>query len=140
MFCRMMESELTIIYTITMLGFDTVFEFSRHHCVAVCAFLVPANLLTTLITLLLLFLKTPVDRIRIAASFATIFAFSLFLHICTWLMIGVITPVTFILFGLGTMCLSINISALIYSQKWQNVLAFLTQMIAKYSTKLARSN
>lgn len=123
-----------------MLGFDTIFEFSRHHCVAVCAFLVPANLLTTIITMFLLFFKTPVDRIRIAASFAAIFAFSLFLHISTWLMIGVITPVTFILFGLGTICLSINISAIIYTQKWQNLLAFLTQMISLYSSKLARSN
>jgi hypothetical protein len=99
-----------------MLEFEPVFEFSRQHCVAICAFLVPANLLTSLQTLICLFLNRPFLQIRFVATLAIVFAASLFLHISTWMAIGVVTPVTFILFSLGMSCLVFNLVAINYAQ------------------------
>ena len=100
-----------------LLIFEPIFEFSRQNCVAICAFLVPANLLTTFLTLILLFTRRPQTQIRLATTLSIIFAFTLFLHVSTWFIIGVITPVTFILFGLGSTCLTIAILANIYRHK-----------------------
>lgn len=91
-----------------MLDFTPVFEFSRNHCVAICAFLVPANLLATLQTFLLFFWKRPLSQVRLAAAFASIFAFTLFLHVGTWFIIGVVMIPTFVLLALGSICLLIN--------------------------------
>ena len=97
-----------------MLYLEPIFEFSRQNCVAICSFLVPANLLATIMTLTLLGMQRPLSQMKVSVSFATIFALTLFLHIATWFMIGVITPVTFILAGLGTTCLLINLVAIVY--------------------------
>ena len=40
---------------------------------------------------------------------AITFALTLFLHVATWFIIGVITPVTFILAGLGATCIITNL-------------------------------
>lgn len=100
-----------------LLIFEPIFEFSRQNCVTICAFLVPANLITTLLTLILLFTQHSRIRIRLATTLSFIFAFTLFLHVSTWFIIGVVTPVTFILFGLGATCLAIVILANIYRHK-----------------------
>lgn len=99
-----------------MLLFEPIFEFSRHNCVAICSFLVPANLITTIITLILVATQGSVLKMRWSSAIAILFASTLFLHVSTWFIIGVITPVTFILFGLGATCLSIDILAVIYRQ------------------------
>jgi hypothetical protein len=131
-----------------MLNLEPVFEFSRNNCIAICAFLVPANLLITVQILISLAIERPDGRggagtgltrgrgelapqpltsvphskppwqIRLAVALAITFALTLFLHVFTWFSIGVVTPVTFILFGLGTTCLAINIWASIYWQKF----------------------
>ena len=100
-----------------LLTFEPIFEFSRQHCVAICSFLVPANLLTTSLTLILLFTQRPLAQMRLATILSIVFALTLFLHVSTWFMIGVITPVTFILFGLGATCLAVAILANIYRHK-----------------------
>ena len=100
-----------------MLDFQPIFEFSRNNCVAICSFLVPANLITTIATLALVIVNQPLLKIRWSMSIASIFAIALFLHVSTWFIIGVITPVTFILFGLGSTCLAINTLAIIYRQE-----------------------
>ncbi|MDJ0690525.1 MAG: hypothetical protein QNJ41_18700 [Xenococcaceae cyanobacterium MO_188.B32] len=100
-----------------LLNFEPIFEFSRQNCVAICAFLVPANLLTTALNLILLFTQRSQTQIRLAISLSVIFAFTLFLHVSTWFIIGVVTPVTFILLGLGATCLTIAILADIYRHK-----------------------
>ncbi len=97
-----------------MLYLEPIFEFSRQNCVNICSFLVPANLLVTILTLTLLGMQRPLSQIKISVSVATIFALTLFLHIATWFIIGVITPVTFILAGLGTTCLLTNLVAIFY--------------------------
>ena len=97
--------------------FEPIFEFSRQYCVAICSFLVPANLLTTSLTLILTFTQRPRAQMRLATILSIIFALTLFFHVSTWFIIGVITPVTFILFGLGATCLAIAILANIYRHK-----------------------
>ena len=105
--------------------FEPIFEFSRHNCVAICSFLVPANLITTIVTLLLVATEQSLSKMRWSRAIASIFAVTLFVHISTWFVVGVITPVTFILFGLGTTCLVVNILAVMYAKE-----------IAEISTKL----
>jgi hypothetical protein len=83
-------------------------EFSRIHCVSICAFLIPANLLATALTLGLSFVQAPTRQISAAAGLATLLALTLFLHVGTWFSIGVVMPATFILSGLGLTCLVTN--------------------------------
>ncbi len=96
-----------------MFDLEPIFEFSRQNCVAICSFLVPANLLATLLTLVFLAMQRPLLQIKTVVTIGTILALSLFLHIATWFIIGVITPVTFILAGLGTTCLVIHLVAVV---------------------------
>lgn len=87
----------------------SLLDFSRSNCAGICAFLVPANLVATSTTLVLLFLQRPQIRwTTVAGSFAAI---TLFLHVATWLIIGVVSPVTFLLSGLASTCLVINLLA-----------------------------
>lgn len=97
-----------------MFDLETIFQFSRDNCVAICAFLVPINLLTTIQTFVLLWWQRPLWQLRLSATIAIAFALTLFLHIATWFIIGVITPVTFILAGLGATCIVINLALVIY--------------------------
>lgn len=106
-----------------MLDLQPIFEFSRNHCVAICSFLVPANLFTTVATLGLVIMNQSLLKISWSMGIASIFAITLFLHVSTWFIIGVITPVTFILFGLGTTCLVINALAFIYRQSIAQVIS-----------------
>ena len=100
-----------------MFDLEPLFEFSRNNCIAICAFLVPANLLTTLQTMILVFLKRSILISRLSAAIAITFALTLFLHVATWFVIGVVTPVTFILGALGTTCILINLLVIAYRNK-----------------------
>ena len=100
-----------------MFDFQPLFEFSRQHCVAICSFLVPANLITTVTTLILVAQGQSLTKMRWSRGIASILAIVLFLHVSTWFMIGIITPVTFILFGLGSTCLIVNLLAVAYRQE-----------------------
>ena len=99
-----------------MLDLEPIFEFSRHNCVAICSFLVPANLVATTTTVVLTLKQQSLSTIRWSTAIASVLALTLFLHVSTWFIIGVITPVTFILLGLGTTCLGVNALAIIYRQ------------------------
>ena len=112
-----------------MFGLEPIFEFSRNNCSAICSFLVPANLLTTVITITLAIENQSRSKILGSMGIASLLAIALFLHVSTWFIIGVITPITFILFGLGSTCLMINVLAVIYRQA-------ISQII---SSKLSRS-
>ncbi|MGV2827989.1 hypothetical protein [Myxosarcina sp. GI1(2024)] len=97
-----------------MFDLEPIFEFSRHNCATICAFLVPANLLTTILTIVLLVEEKSLLLMRLSVVIASVWAMTLFLHISTWFAIGVVTPVTFILFGLGSTCLLVNFLLLKY--------------------------
>ncbi|HAA30112.1 MAG TPA: hypothetical protein DCE56_23555 [Cyanobacteria bacterium UBA8553] len=95
-----------------MFDFNNLFEFSRTHCIAICAFLVPANLLFTLQTIIVTGLGRPQVQMRKAAVLACIPALVMVLHVFTWLMIGVIMAPTYILLALGSICLGTNFWAI----------------------------
>jgi hypothetical protein len=87
---------------------DWIFEFSRTHCLAICGFLVPANLLATLQTMIF----TPWLRFRpwvpLMVTVASFYAWVMVFHVFTWFAIGVVMAPTFILLFLATVCLTIN--------------------------------
>lgn len=91
---------------------NPLFEFSRSHCIAICAFLVPANLLATLQTLLFVWFKAPLQHIRLITGMASIYALIMVLHVLTWFMVGVVMLPTYVLSGLALVCLGINLGAI----------------------------
>ncbi|NCR58290.1 MAG: hypothetical protein GPJ01_11050 [Microcystis aeruginosa LL13-06] len=115
-----------------MIDFNTLAEFSRNYCISICAFLVPANLVTTVLTVLFLYFGRPTRQIFPIASLALLFAVTMFLHVSTWLMIGVVMAPTFILFGLGLTCFVINFQAISDRQS-------LEQLLHTGVSRLARS-
>lgn len=100
-----------------MVDFNPLLEFSRTHCIAICAFLVPANLLATLQTLLFVWFSRPVTQIYGIATVASLYALLMILHVMTWLTIGVVMLPTYILSFLGCLCLLINISAIVVAMQ-----------------------
>jgi hypothetical protein len=97
-----------------MLDFNTLSELSRANCAGICAFLVPANVLSTLLTIILTFINRPTLQIWQSAGFASIFAFVMILHVYTWFSIGVVMLPTFILLGLAITCLLTNLAAILW--------------------------
>lgn len=108
-----------------MFDFNTLLEFSRTNCVAICSFLVPANLLLTLQTIILTGLRRPQSQIRLAVILACIPALVMVFHVWTWFMIGVVMAPTFILLWLATTCLGLNFWALTQPQSMANLLTAL---------------
>lgn len=97
--------------------FDLICEFSRTHCIAICAFLVPANLLATLQTLIFMGLGTQKLQIRVMATIASFYAVVMVLHVVSWFLIGVVMAPTYILLALASLCLSINIWGIVHSER-----------------------
>jgi hypothetical protein len=111
-----------------MFDFNPLFEFSRTHCVTICTFLVPANLLTTLQTLILVGLHRPQIQVQRSTGVAGICALVMILHVLTWFMVGVVMLPTYILLFLGGACLGINLWAVFHSSSMRRLL------LATYST------
>ncbi|NJR64759.1 MAG: hypothetical protein HC772_04610 [Leptolyngbyaceae cyanobacterium CRU_2_3] len=93
-----------------MLDISAVFEFSRIHCIAICAVLVPANLLATLQTMLWVGFRRPFAYVQGMAAIAIAFALILILHVITWWTIGVVMAPTYILSALGCVCIATNLA------------------------------
>ena len=98
---------------------DAIFAFSHTYCVAICAVLVPWNLLTTVLTLGLVSWQPTAPglpnfprsrQLAIAAGIGG--SILMVLHVLTWFVVGVIQVQTFILFSLGVCCISLNLWAL----------------------------
>jgi hypothetical protein len=97
-------------------------ELSRQYCVAICAFLVPANLLATLQTLAMTVLQNR-SWLRQTVAIAGIgYAGLMVLHVFSWLSIGVIQAPTFILLSLGTVCFILNSWAMVRPHQLQQLL------------------
>ena len=107
-----------------MLDFNTLIEFSRNNCVGICAFLVPANILTTLFTIVLTFLNRPMLQVWISVGFACLFASIMLLHVYTWFMIGVVMPPTYILLSLAVTCLLTNLLVIIWRRNSLRLFSF----------------
>jgi uncharacterized membrane protein YqhA len=101
-----------------------LFEFSRNNCIAICGFLVPANMIATVQTMIFVGLRSPLvsnldsGAVRSQISImpiimmSIVYAIAMILHVFTWFLAGVVMAPTFILLSLGIVCLSINIWAI----------------------------
>lgn len=107
-----------------MLDFNTVTEFSHTYCIAICAFLVPANLLTTLQTVLLTRLKRHRVQVQVSVTAASLCAMTMIFHVFTWFVIGVVMPPTFILLLMAVTCLTINIWAIAHPASMLQLIGF----------------
>lgn len=100
-----------------MLDLAPLYDFSRTHCIAICAVLVPVNLLATLQTLLFVGFRRPLAQVRLMAGVSSVYALVLVLHVVTWLAIGVIMAPTYILTLLGCVCIGVNLGAMAIALK-----------------------
>ncbi len=118
-----------------MLDLNPLFEFSRNQCVAICAFLVPANLLATLQTLIFVGRHRSRFQIGIITTIASFYALLMILHVATWLMIGVIMVPTYVLLGLGCTCLAINGWAIAYPNSMRQLFQYVGQHLRQWFPK-----
>lgn len=108
---RYSEGNNNITLSLYMPDFTLLFDFSRQHCVAICAVLVPFNLVATLQTMLLTWFGRPLPQIMLMATVSSVYALLLLLHVYTWLAIGVVMLPTYILTVLSGVCWLINFAA-----------------------------
>ncbi len=101
-----------------MLDFSTLADFSRANCIGICAFLVPANLLATIFTIILAVLNRPKEQIWQSLSLASIFATAMIYHVYTWFAVGVVMLPTYILLALAITCLLTNFAAVILHKRY----------------------
>lgn len=115
-----------------MFDFNSLLHFSHAYCVAICAALVPLNLLATILTLILTGLHRPTADIVKVSGVAIAFAGIMVLHVLTWFVIGVVMVPTYVLLTLGTVCFAVNAWAILHSSSLHRLLNRLTD-VAKQS-------
>lgn len=101
-----------------MFDFHPLAEFSRNHCISICAFLVPANLVATSLTMIFTALRRPQVQVWQAAGIASIFALVMILHVFTWFLVGVVMVPTYVLLWLGSTCLLTNLGAVFLRRRF----------------------
>jgi hypothetical protein len=104
-----------------MLDLNSLAEFSRANCVSLCAFLVPANLVATIFTMVLTALRRPTYQIRGSAGVASLLALVMVLHVYTWFAVGIVMAPTYILLSLALSCLLTNIGAMLLQKRFVTV-------------------
>jgi hypothetical protein len=118
-----------------MLNLTTsIITFSHTYCVAICAFLVPANLLATVLTLVWIGLGH-FKRLWWSTTIANLFAILMVFHVLTWFLVGVVRVPTYVLLGLGCVCLSVNLWAIIRPAHQQNQMLQLIQISRFFISK-----
>ena len=116
-----------------MFDLNSIAEFSRCHCIGICAFLVPTNLLLASAALFSTALDRSPRTIYTIVSIGVFPAIALFLHVATWWAIGIVMLPTFILPILAMTCLAIYAYAVINRQHLRNLLMTIFEFtIAKY--------
>jgi hypothetical protein len=121
-----------------MLELSSIAEFSRCHCIGICAFLVPTNLGLAIATLLFTGLNRSPRTIYTTIGLGILPAIVLLLHVVTWWSIGVVMLPTFILPMLAVTCLAIYAYALFKPAHMRNLLLTISKIsIAKYQQLLA---
>ncbi|NMG20624.1 hypothetical protein [Brasilonema bromeliae] len=101
-----------------MLDFNTLTAFSSTYCIGICAFLIPANLISTLSTIILTLLSRPAIQIWQSAGIASFFALLMILHVFAWFMMGVVMAPTYILLVLGSICLLANFMTILSHRRF----------------------
>ncbi|GAA6617769.1 hypothetical protein [Scytonema sp. NUACC26] len=104
-----------------MLDLNSLAELSRGNCVSLCAFLVPANLVATIVTMVLTALHRPTHQIRRSAGVAGLLALIMVLHVYTWFAVGIVLAPTYILLSLALSCLLTNIGAILLQKRFTTV-------------------
>ena len=115
-----------------MLDFNTVTEFSHTYCIGICAFLVPANLLTTLYTGILTALNRPRRQVWASAAVAGLWATAMLFHVFTWFAIGVVMPPTYILLAMAISCLTINVWAVAHPSSMMQLIGVLVSAFREF--------
>ncbi|MFS8119173.1 MAG: hypothetical protein ACMG55_11875 [Microcoleus sp.] len=115
-----------------MLDFNTVTEFSHTYCIGICAFLVPANLLTTLQTGILTGLNRPRMQVWASAAVAGLWATAMLFHVFTWFAIGVVMPPTYILLAMAISCLTINVWAVAHPSSMMQLIGVLVSAFREF--------
>jgi hypothetical protein len=116
-----------------MLELNSIAEFSRCHCIGICAILVPTNLLLTIATMLSTALGRSTSTIYATVGLSILPAIVLLLHVTTWWAIGIVMLPTYILPILAITCLTINAYAAIDPQQTGHLLRKIYSMcIATY--------
>ncbi len=114
-----------------MLDLHTIAEFSRTNCVAICAFLVPANLVFAVLAIALTISARAASQVRWVVGLGCLCALTMVLHVSTWFNIGVVQAETFILLCLGTTCLFVNVWAIAHPRSMTQIgapaIAYLNQ-------------
>lgn len=108
-----------------MLNLNHLLEFSQTHCIAICATLVPANLIATLQTMLFAGFRRSAIQVYGMAFVASCYAVLLISHVVAWLAIGVIMIPTYVLTILGCVCLVINLGAVVWVRQRQKGVSML---------------
>lgn len=119
-----------------MVDLSFIFEFSRTHCIAICAVLVPANLLATLQTLIFVGRDRPTAQINFITLVASLYALLMIFHVGTWFMIGVVMIPTFVLLSLGCICFGINGWAIAHPTSLSHLLKQLWAKISRSEINL----
>lgn len=100
-----------------MFDYPHLAELSRTYCISLCAFLVPANLVATTLTIVLALMRRPKLQLWYAAGVASMFALVMLWHVYTWFEVGVVMIPTYVLLWLASTCLFANIGAIAYYYK-----------------------
>jgi len=122
---------------------NLLFEFSRSHCLAICAFLVPANMTATLQTMIFIGRRSPENTqtrgVAPIIFMSIVYALTMIFHVFTWFVVGMVMAPTFILLSLGIVCLGINVWAIAFPATLGNLLRqiwqYLVSLYNKISTK-----
>lgn len=106
-------------------------DFSRQNCIGICAALVPANMIATLQTLIFAGMERPRwERYSITAM-SMFYATLMVLHVVSWFVIGVVMAPTFILLGLGLVCVGLNSWAIAAPTSLSRVVRSLLMFVAR---------
>jgi hypothetical protein len=81
-------------------------NFSRANCVGICATLVPMMLVSTLGCLGFAYFQRGRSWMNVAYAGTIATCMMMGLHVSSWFSVGIVTPITFILFGLSLTCFS----------------------------------
>ncbi len=109
--------------------FHPLADFSRSHCLGICAFLVPANLVTSAVILGLVGWRWEGWLRRTTVGLSSGWAILMLLHVLSWFAIGVVQVPTFVLCGLALVCLSINLWTIVQPDSLQRCLQGLAQPV-----------
>lgn len=113
-----------------MLELNTIGEFSRCHCIGICAVLIPTSLCLASATILGTATNRSIRVVRTTIFLGILTAILLLVHVVTWLSIGVVMLPTFILPVMAISTLSIQIYALVNPQHLKNSILTIVKILS----------